>query len=134
MVKTRYIFLVITTCCHLLIFSGLSFADIFEAVVHVKADNEGVVTITGGERIAKLVQFCPDEFAKGCDYNITIGRDGNSFVLDKDGLAHHQTVFNFMDSLGNWLRIPHEKVICDGNVRCETNKGYFTYTGAAAKK
>lgn len=114
--------------------SGLSLAATFKAEVHVTADDAGVVTITGGEGIAKLVQYCPEERARGCDDNITIKREGSSFVLNKEGLSHHQTVFNFRDTSGKWLRIPHEEVTCGANVTCEMGKGYFTYTGAAAKK
>lgn len=134
MKKASCIFSVVAVVIAGLLFSALSFAATFEAVVHVTADNAGVVTITGGEGIVKLVQFCPDERARGCDVNITIKREGNSFVLNKEGLARYQTVFNFRDSSGKWLRIPHEEVTCGANVTCETGKGYFTYTGAAAKK
>jgi hypothetical protein len=136
MKKTGNIFSVVAVVIAVLFFSALSFAATFEAVVHVTADNAGVVTITGGEGIVKLVQYCPDEWARSCDDNITIKREGNSFALNKEGLTRHQTVFNFRDSSGKWLRIPHEEVTCgaNANVTCETGKGYFTYTGAAAKK
>jgi hypothetical protein len=102
--------------------------------VHVTANDTGVVTIRGGEGIIKLVQYCPGEQARGCDENITIKREGNSFMLDKVGLAHNQTVFNFMYSSEKWLRVLQEEVTCGANVRCETGNSYFTYTGAAAKK
>jgi hypothetical protein len=137
MKKADNIFSVLAVVIAGLFFSALSFAATFEEEVHVTADDAGVVTITGGEGIDKLVQYCPDELADSCDTNITIKREGNSFTLDKDGLAHHQTVFNFRDSSGKWLRIPNKaKVTCgaNANVTCETEKGYFTYTGAAARK
>ncbi|NTW88741.1 MAG: hypothetical protein HGB26_06380 [Desulfobulbaceae bacterium] len=117
-----------------LFLSGLSAAATFNEKVHVRADDTGLVTITGSREIVKLVQFCPDKWARSCDDNITIKREGDSFLLNKVGLANHQTVFNFRDSSGKWLRIPSEEVTCGANVICETEKGYFTYTGAAAKK
>lgn len=137
MKKAGNIFFVLAVVIAGLFFSALSFAETFRAEVHVIADDAGVVTITGGEEIVKLVQYCPDELADGCDPNMTIKRQGNSFTLNREGLAHGQTAFNFRDSSGKWLRIPNKAIVtCDenGNVRCETEKGYFTYTGAAAKK
>ncbi|MBF0457990.1 MAG: hypothetical protein HQK99_08860 [Nitrospirae bacterium] len=134
MKKAGSIFSIVVVVIAVLLFSALSFAETFNAVVQVTADDAGVVTIIGGESIVMLVQYCPDERARGCDNNIRIKREKNSFMLNKNGLARHQNVFNFIDSSGRWLRIPHEDVTCGENVTLETGKGYFTYKGAAAKK
>lgn len=137
MKKASSIFSVVVSVIVALFFYGTSSAATFVTGVHVTADNAGAVTITGGEGIVNLSQYCPDEMADGCDPTITITRNGNSFVLDKEGLAHHQVVFNFRDSSGKWLRIPNKaKVTCgaNANVTCETDRSYFTYTGATAKK
>jgi energy-coupling factor transporter transmembrane protein EcfT len=99
-----------------------SFAATVKAEVQVTANDAGVVTITGGKGIVNLVQYCPDERARGCDDNIIIKREGNSFALNKEGLANHQTVFNFRDSSEKLLRILHEEVTCGANVTCETSK------------
>lgn len=47
-----------------------SLAATVKAKVHVTANDAGIVTITGGEGIVKLVQYCPDERSRGCDDNI----------------------------------------------------------------
>ena len=134
MKKVSSSFSIVVVAAAVLFASGVACAATFKSKVRVAANDAGVVTITGGEGIDKLVQYCPDEWDRGCANNITIKRDGSSFVLNKEGLADHQVVFNFLDSKEKWLRIPDEEVTCGTNVTCETKKGYFTYTGAATKK
>jgi hypothetical protein len=123
--------------------ASLSYAATFKTDVYVTADDKGIITISGGDGIVTLMQFCPDEWVDGCDNNITIKREGNSLVLDKDGLGHHQTAFNFRDASGKWLLIPNKaQVRADLNVeivektakKTGEKKSYFKYTGAAAKK
>lgn len=136
-------FLVVAVVVAVSFISGLTFAATFKTDVYVTADDAGIISISGGEGIVKLVQFCPDEWVDGCDDNIIIKREGNSFALDKEGLAHHQTAFNFRDSSGKWLLIPNKaQVRVDLNVeivektdkKTGEKKSYFKYTGVAAKK
>lgn len=134
MKKSSRSFSIVAVATAVLFTSGVAYAATFKAEVRVAANDAGVVTITGGEVIDKLVQYCPDEWVRGCANNITVKREGSSFELDREGLADHQVAFNFIDAKGKWLLIPNVKVTCSANVTCETEKGYFTYTGAAAKK
>ena len=107
-------------------------AAIFIAEVSVEADDNGVVVINGGEGIELLTQYCPEEWKDGCANNVNIKRQGNKFVLDKDGLAEHQSAFNFRDSSGKWLSLPDRKrVIVGRNV--DQVKGFFVYTGPTVK-
>ena len=129
-------FSVVVGIIAVLFFSVSSFAATFKTEVHVMANDAGVVTIVGGEEIVKLIQYCPDEWVDGCDSNIIIKRVNHSFVLDKEGLAHHQNAFNFRDSSGKWLLIPDKaRVTAGANVKIETKskKSYFIYTGASGK-
>jgi hypothetical protein len=106
-------------------------AKTFKTTVKVEADNNGIVTIEGGDDIVTLIQYCPDNWKDECDVNIPITRTGNSFVLDKDGLAKHQTAFNFRNTSGQWLLIPNQYVGIDKEIKIEqgSNGAYFIYTG-----
>ena len=141
MQRFKKMFLMVVLLFGALLFAMPSGAATFKAEVHVEADNAGVVTITKGDEIVRLIQFCPDEWVDGCDSNIIIEKKGNSFALNKDGLANHQNAFNFIDASGKWLLIPDRMRVTTGNnVKIETieSKGHkkssFVYTDAAVKK
>lgn len=140
--KIKFAVTSITIMLTVICSSVLSFAATFETNVDLTADDNGVITFTsGGDGIVTLVQFCPQEWVTDCDSNIIVNRDGNTFELDKDGLKHHQTAFNFFDdSSKKWLLIPNQGVVRpDQNIKIITDEkegkrtSYFLYIGAASK-
>ena len=114
------------------------YAETFKTKTEVTADDNGIVTITGGDGIVALTQYCPDEEVDGCGNNISIERVGNSFTLDKEGLTNHQNVFNFNNSSGGWLLIPDPHNVIAGNnidiVRSKKGGAYFLYKGLIPKQ
>ncbi len=99
--------------------------------VHIEADDNGVVTIEGGEGIIGLTQYCPEEWKFNCRSNIYLQREGNNFYLNKDALLHHQNAFNFRDSRGKWLHNPDSQEVTVGK-NIHQVKDYFIYTGHIA--
>jgi hypothetical protein len=123
--------------CVVALFVGVmvsySYAETTKTKVVVRADEHALITIEQGEGIVRLVQFCPDAWKKGCGNNFVVKRSGNSFQLDKEALADHQTAFNFVFDTGNWLRIPDESNVTlpDNFLKIEEgeNGAYFVYVG-----
>ena len=107
-------------------------AATFRTEVSVEADDNGIVIINGGEGIDGLTQYCPDEWKDGCANNVNVKRQGNKFVLDREGIADHQNAFNFRDSSGKWLNIPDRKRVIVGKNIDQVNS-YFIYTGPIPK-
>jgi len=115
-------------------FVSYAHAETAKTKVVVRADAHAVVTIEQGAGIVRLVQFCPDTWKKGCGDNIVVKRVGDSFQLDKEALADHQTAFNFVFDTGKWLRIPDGQNVTlpDENfLKIEEGEGgaYFVYVG-----
>lgn len=135
--KIKFVVTSITIMLTVICSSVLSLAATFETNVNLTADDNGIITFTsGGNGIVTLVQFCPQEWVKDCDINIIVNRDGNTFELDKDGLKHHQTAFNFLDASRRWLLIPKEGVVKpDKNIKIIMDEkagkrtSYFLYKG-----
>lgn len=127
-------FLAIMICIFILGFGiSIASAETVRAKVHVEADDNGVVSVSGeGASQFTTVQYCTDKYADGCGDNVALGITNGSFALDKKGLKYHQNAFNLTTASGTWLRIPNwENVTTGKNVVIEKGKGgsMFIYTG-----
>lgn len=101
--------------------------------IFVEADNKGVVKIKGNTDMAKLIQFCPDEYADDCGPNLEFGKKGEKFALSIKAIRKRQYAFNFQDSKGNWLKIS-ERVLTLGKnlaIKKSANGAYFVYSNFA---
>lgn len=102
----------------------------FRSKVFIEGDSQGRLMLSGGEGITSLTQFCPEDWTAGCPPNIDVNRSGDLFELNQNGLAQHQTAFNFQDAASNWLLLPDDQNITLGkNVTIQQGaKGsYFVY-------
>lgn len=107
-------------------------AEPFRSEVFVEADNQGRISIKGGNEIVSLLQFCPEEWVDGCPNSLTIKRQRNIFELARTGLTEHQNAFNFKNAKGNWLMIPDRSRVYIGknvNIKKGSIGSYFVYTG-----